>query len=79
MFVVANRILVSALGPFGFKWVLDLFGTWFGLGLGGSGTKGLGPGLTILGAVPWSRGKREGSDMDRGQNEESVNIFSLQG
>ena len=26
-------------------WVFELIGTWFGLGLGGLGTKGLGPGL----------------------------------
>ena len=75
MLVVAHRILVSALGPFGFNWVLDLFGTWLGLGLGGFLTKDLGPGLDNS----WSRGKREGSDVDRRQNEESVNIFSLQG
>ena len=43
--VVAYRILLSAPGPFGFNWVLGLIGTWLGLGLGGFGTKGLGPGL----------------------------------
>ena len=37
---VAYRILLSAPGPFRFNWVLDLIGTWQGLGLGG-----LGPGL----------------------------------
>ena len=31
--------------PFGTNWVLELIGTWMGLGLGGFGTKGLGPGL----------------------------------
>ena len=36
--VVAQKILVSFL-------VLDLIGTWLGLGLGGFGTKGLGTGL----------------------------------
>ena len=41
--VVAYRILLSAPGPFGFNWVLELIGTW--LGLGDFGTKGLGPEL----------------------------------
>ena len=29
------------------RWVFELIGTWLGLGLGGFGTKGLGPGLDI--------------------------------
>ena len=31
---MAYRILLSALGPFGYHWVLELIGTWLGLGLG---------------------------------------------
>ena len=64
MLVVAHKILVSALGPFGFKWVLDLFGTWLGLGLGlgGFGTKGLRPGLDNFWSSPQSLGV-EGREM----------------
>ena len=43
MVVVAFRILVS--GIIGTNWVLELNGTWFGLGLEGFGTKGFGTGL----------------------------------
>ena len=32
---MAYRILLSALGPFGYHWVLELIGTWLGLGLEG--------------------------------------------
>ena len=31
--------------PLGTYWVFELILTWLGLGLGGFGTKGLGPGL----------------------------------
>ena len=44
--LVAYRILVSAPGPFGTNWVLELIEILLGLGLGGFGTKG--QGLTIL-------------------------------
>ena len=43
--VVAYRILLSAPGPFGFNWVLELIGTCLVLGLGSFGTWGSGPGL----------------------------------
>ena len=43
--ILRHRILLSAPGPFGFNWVLELIRTWLELGLRGFGTKGLGPGL----------------------------------
>ena len=43
--VLACRILLSAPGPFGFNWVLELIGTCLVLGLGSFGTWGSGPGL----------------------------------
>ena len=33
--------------PLGTNWVLELIGTWFGLGLGGLGLRVWGQGLTI--------------------------------
>ena len=42
---VAYLILLSALGPCWFNWVLDLIGIWLGLALVGFATKGSGPGL----------------------------------
>ena len=41
----AHKILLSALGTFGFNLVLEVIGTWMGLGLGGLGTEDLGLGL----------------------------------
>ena len=37
--------LVSAPGPLGINWVLELFGTWLGLGFWDLGFGDLGPGL----------------------------------
>ena len=54
---VAYRISLSAPGPFGFNWVLELIGTWFGFGLGGFWTYGLGPGLdnNLANVLWWSQ------------------------
>ena len=38
--------------PLGTNWVLELVGTWLGLGQGCFGTKGLGPGLDNYSTLP---------------------------
>ena len=62
----AYEILLSALGTFGFNWVLEVTGTWLnlGLGAGGLGTEDLGLGLAKSVLEYWGKGleRRWGSN-----------------